>query len=354
MQHRNLASSNGQLHNDLNEILKMSEGDLKALDGTRLLITGGTGFIGTWLLETLVWAKNRLGVGPSIEVVTRSPDSFRKRSPHLVGALKLHLTAGDVLKPLKIATKPDMIFHAATSVNENIKLNEPLRLFDTIVIGTQNVLEFSATCNKPRLLFTSSGAVYGALPTTVQNVKEDFMGGPDPLSVKNVYAEGKRAAEMLGAIANATGTAEVVNARIFAQIGPLLPLDAHFAAGNFVRDALKGGPIVVQGDGRTVRSYQYIADTVSWLLGTLLRGEPGTAYNVGSDEAINIADLAHLIGESSEQQVTVMINGKIDLESPVDWYVPSVERATKELSLVNTVSLKNGILRTLEWNKNRN
>jgi len=180
------------------------------------------------------------------------------------------------------------------------------------------------------------------------------MGGPNPLSVKNVYAEGKRAAEMLGAIANATGVAEVVNARIFAQIGPLLSLDAHFAAGNFVRDALKGGPIVVKGDGTTVRSYQYAADMVAWLLGILLRGEPGTAYNVGSDEDINVADLARLIGGLSGEQIKVVIKGKKNSSTLVDWYVPSVERSTKELGLANTVSLRNGILRTLEWNKNRN
>ena len=118
-----LTNPNERLHNDLNEILLLSKGDLEALDGARLLITGGTGFIGTWLLETLVWAKKRLGKGPSIEVLTRHPDSFLKRSPHLVGNDKVSLTTGNILKPLKITTKPDFIFHAATSVNENIKLN---------------------------------------------------------------------------------------------------------------------------------------------------------------------------------------------------------------------------------------
>ncbi len=203
------------------------------------------------------------------------------------------------------------------------------------------------------MLFTSSGAVYGRQPPDVTHLTEDDRGGPDPLVPANAYHEGKRLAEMLGAVSTAAGSLDVVTGRLFAFLGPHLPLDAHFAAGNFLRDALAGGPIVVGGDGTPFRSYQYPSDLVVWLLALLVRGAPGRAYNVGSDEAVDIRALAEHIAASASTSsgvsVGVDVRGVPDASRPPERYVPSVERARRELGLRNRVPLDEAIRRTLTY-----
>ena len=168
----------------------------------------------------------------------------------------------------------------------------------------------------------------------------------------SVYSEGKRVAELLGSIANAKGDARVVTVRQFALVGPYLPIDAHFAAGNFIRDALSGGPIIVEGDGTTFRSYQYAADMVIWLLALLARGEPGRSYNVGSPDTIDIASLARLIAAQTPGTPSVEIRGTPVAGRLGERYVPSVDRASDELGLVNQIGLDEGVRRTMAWHRN--
>ena len=263
------------LSKDLNEILERAEDDLSALDGTRLFVTGGTGFVGTWLLEALVWCQKCSGKGPTIEILTRTPGFFSERSPHL--AKNILLSKGDILLKKKLVNHPDFIIHAATPASATLNNENPQLMFNTIVDGMRNVLEMAAGGSTPRMLFTSSGAVYGRQPPDLSHVPESFMVAPDPLLPANAYREGKRAAEILGAIATEQGVADVVTGRLFAFVGPYLPIDTHFAVGNFIRDALSGGSVIVGGDGTPFRSYQYAADMVVWLLALLVRGEAGRA-----------------------------------------------------------------------------
>ncbi len=336
---------------DLEFILETAEDDIRALDGVQLFVTGGTGFVGTWLLEALIWSRRRNGVGPEIEVLTRDPSAFATRSPHLASADFIRLTKGDVLEPLEAATTPDAIIHGATPVNEVIKWENPRLLLDTIVDGMRNVLDLAASGDRPRMLFTSSGAVYGRLPPELSHVSEEFTGGPDPMEPGSVYSEGKRVAELLGSFASATGDAAVVSARLFALVGPYQPIDTHFAVGNFIRDALSGGPIIVEGDGTAFRSYQYAADMAIWLLALLVRGEPGRAYNVGSSDAIDIASLARLISAETLGTPSVEIRGTPVAGRPGERYVPSVDRASDELGLVNQIGLDEGVRRTMAWHR---
>ena len=336
---------------DLDFILEVAEEDIRQLDGLRLFVTGGTGFVGTWLLEALVWSTHRRRAGPVMEVLTRDPAVFKARSPHLTGASCVDLLQGDVCEPIATNGRADAIFHAATPASREFNEQSPRLMVDTIVDGMRNVLSVAAAAGQPRLLFTSSGAVYGRQPSEVTHLVEDSMTAPDQMSVGNAYHEGKRLAELLGAIATDEGAADVVTGRLFAFVGPHLPIDAHYAVGNFIRDALAGGPVVVEGDGSPFRSYQYAADLVVWMLALLVRGEPGRAYNVGSQDAISIADLAELVARVVGDGVPVDVRGTPVDGQPAQRYVPDCQRAEVELHVCNSVPLAEALERTATWHR---
>lgn len=330
---------------DLDHVLAHTETVWREMAGATLFVTGGTGFFGLWLLESLVWANARLKVGVRATVLSRDPKAFSLRTPHLAADRSIEVIAGDVRDFDFPATPFSHVVHAAFDSSRAIV--NPLAAFDTLATGTRRVLEFAAMQPLQRMLFISSGAVYGPQPKNLERISESYDGGPDPLSPTSAYGEGKRVGEFLCGLAAANGL-PVSIARCFAFLGPGLPLDGHFAAGNFLRDAHLGCEIVVKGDGTPLRSYLYSADLAIWLWAILLRGKAGRAYNVGSDQAISIGELARLISFCSNSRPSVSILGMPNSGDP-ERYVPDVSRARMELDLEITIALPQAIERTLSW-----
>jgi len=176
------------------------------------------------------------------------------------------------------------------------------------------------------------------------------LGMPDPLSASNAYGVGKRMAEHLCALyANKYGL-NIVVARCFAFIGPDLPLSAHFAIGNFIKDALNHSSIVVNGDGSPTRSYLYQSDLADWLLALVYRGTEGQAYNVGSDETISILDLAYLVREVLNQDIDVIIKGASNSEALLrNRYIPDIKKIRDDLSVRIRIPLNEAIQKTASW-----
>jgi dTDP-glucose 4,6-dehydratase len=216
---------------------------------------------------------------------------------------------------------------------------------NTVIQGTQRVLDFAVEKKAKRVLFLSSGAVYGQQPWEMENVPESWMGGPSPVDSRATYAEAKRAAEMLCAIYYKQFGLQIAISRIFALLGPYLSLGIHFAAGNFIRDAIKGKKVIVNGNGLPHRSYLYASDLTIWLLHMLVRADSCKPYNVGSDETISVKDLAQKIAET-------LANGDYEVlgANDIGWnpgrYVPDTSLIANDLGLVRRVSLNEAILRT--------
>lgn len=299
---------------------------LDGLAGQRLFITGGTGFFGLWLLSALR-ALNAQGLGIQVGVLSRDPGRFLSRHPQFAAQDWLQFTAGDVRDFEAPAGRYDALIHAATETSMAVHA-QPQRMLDDIVLGTRRVLAFAREAGVQRALLVSSGAVYGRQAATVTHQPDDSPFACDPLLPGSAYGEGKRVMELLGAIAQQDQGMAAIVARCFAFSGPGLALDAHFAVGNFLRDALRGTPITIQGDGTPERSYLHGADLALWLLKLLQDGEAGRSYNVGSDEALSIAALAHRVRDVAAPGLPVQVLQPRGPDAgPPLRYVPAITRA---------------------------
>jgi len=337
---------------DLDQILTHTRDLWTEARGQRIFLTGGTGFFGCWLVESFLHANRALQLDANIAVLTRNPTAFAQKCPHLQSDPALTLIPGDV-RDFRLPSTLDSaefryVIHAATEASAKQAAEEPLAMFQTIVRGTERALQFASTHGTRKFLLTSSGAVYGEQPASITHLPEDYAGAPNPLARGSVYAEGKRAAELLCAL-YANDMLECKVARCFAFVGPHLPLDAHFAIGNFLRDAMRGAPIQINGDGTPMRSYLYAADLAIWLWTMLFRAPSCEAINVGSEEAISIADLAHTVNASLGSNAPIHIAQQAPPDTPPRQYVPSTRKAEQVLGLRRTVPLDEAIRRTAIW-----
>jgi nucleoside-diphosphate-sugar epimerase len=319
------------------------------LRGKRVFITGGTGFIGCWLLEAFLWASNTFHLGASVVVLTRDPEGFSRRVPHLASERSVELLQGDARTFAFPSGSFSHVIHAGGPGRESLACETPLETFSAIVDGSRRVLDFALRCHAESVLFVSSGAVYGRNVQQAEHLSENHFGALDPSDPLSAYAEGKRAAEFLCAAYRHDYALDVKIARCFTFAGRYLNPAAGFAITDFVLDALRGGPVVVRGDGTALRSYLHGADLAAWLWTILLRGLPGRTYNVGSEQSISIGELAHAIAGMCEPQPDVRVCTAATPGLRAECYVPSTKRAQEELGLRQTVRLADALRDTLGW-----
>ena len=296
----------------------------EALRGRSILLTGGTGFIGRWIIESFCRLNVAHDLRARMAILTRDPDRFRTSASHLAADPALTVVKGDLRALALGQSSPapqqcDAVVHGATETSETLARNP--RAFLATIEATRDALEFAVRTSARRFLYLSSGMVYGRQPR-----------------------------DLCASYAKQFGL-EVVIARGFAFIGPHLPLDRNFAAGNFLRDALNEAPIQIRGDGTALRSYLYAADLASWLWVLLLRGAPGRAYNVGSEDAVSIAELARETAGLVHPPLPVTIAGVPDPGRAPERYVPSTARARSELALEETVGWRTALRKTYEWHR---
>ncbi len=334
---------------DLQDILAQTDAVWDQFDGKRVFLTGGTGFFGCWFLETFTHAIQTRGLKSSITVLTRDPAAFKAKAPRLAGHAAVTLHPGDIRTFEPPAGEFAWVVHAATPVAQGVN---PLEMFDITLEGTRRTLELARKCGCEKFLYVSSGAVYGAQPGGVSGFSEDHLLAPATTNPQSAYGEGKRAGELLCAMYAEACKLDCKIARCFSFIGPYLPVDAHFAAGNFIRDVLRGAPIHIQGDGTPMRSYLYTSDMVVWLLTVLIRGQTARPYNIGSTRPVSILELARSVAKLASPQVPVKVAREPAPGALAARYVPDVSRAQSELGLTVRVDLEQALAKTFEWHHN--
>ncbi|MES2467138.1 MAG: NAD-dependent epimerase/dehydratase family protein [Verrucomicrobiota bacterium] len=335
---------------DINHVLDHTRDLWEAARGCSFFITGGTGFVGIWLLESFLAANERFSLGACATILSRNPEAFLQRMPHLAGRPDLIFIRGDV-STFEIPPGPfDCLIHAATEVADRSRPGAAAGQMDAILEGTRRVLSLAQRTGVKKLLFVSSGAVYGVQPPGLPQVPETWPGAPETTSADSGYGIGKRASEHLLAVHAPAHHYHLKIARCFAFVGPQLD-PGRYAIGNFIRDALAGKPLGIQGDGTPLRSYLHAADLAVWLWTILLHPSSQGIYNTGSAESISISACARLVADVINPALAVETAIPCDPLRPVSLYVPDTGRAARELGLRQLISLPEAIRRTAAWLK---
>jgi dTDP-glucose 4,6-dehydratase len=266
---------------------------LEELSGSRILVTGATGFVGRWILSALLHARE---LSPrfdySVVIHIRDAKSAAERlSPRTLESVDVVL--GDATNSLLgIPGELSYVVSGATPASIRSGSMDRRQVLLTAIEGTQRLIELADDRGGFRLLNLSSGAVYGRQPPDMDRIPEDWMGVQEIWGETALYAEGKRASEALLADASRDGILDAVQARLFAFCGPGVPLNDHLAIGNFMADVMIRRSVVVHGDGTTIRSYLDARDMAVWLLTLLVKGSSAIPYNVGSPWGRPIRDWA--------------------------------------------------------------
>jgi dTDP-glucose 4,6-dehydratase len=300
--------------------------------GKRLFITGGTGFFGKSMLDyrwrhpEWVWSK------ADWTVLSRSPENFIAKNSVHAKQQGVSFIAGDVRDFAFPEERFDAIIHAATSAVTTLSDDE---MISVICDGTRHVIDFAKAVGCKKIILTSSGAVYGP---RVASASED-----DECLPVTAYGKGKLQAEQM----LLDSGLDVKIARCFSFVGPYLPRTIHYAIGNFIQNCMDGKPIVINGDGTPLRSYMYADDLVEWLFAILDRGERGWVYNVGSDRALSIFELAETVRRVLGSKNEIVVKGRPDNAVAPSVYVPSIVRARDDLGLDVKVSLEESVRKSV-------
>jgi nucleoside-diphosphate-sugar epimerase len=314
-----------------------------------IAVTGGTGFLGSWIAETVAALNDEYRLGITLDLYARNIHDWAKKYPHLAGRSDIQLKSQDVRSPFEFARNTNFVVHAAGLPNNRVHSSDPLRVFQTTVSGINNALEAASQLdNLTRFVNVSSCLVVGQPNRPGQLTETDYF--PMPCGqLHTVYAEAKRAAENLAAIYRSQFRMPISTIRPFTFAGPYQELDRPWALNNFLRDALTGSDIRIHGDGSARRSYLYGSDAAWWTLATLINGEDGATYNIGSAHVVTHEELVKVIGGHIKTNPRVAINTAQLKQSKQDDLYPDTAETLKHLGVNQTCTLENAIGKTLRW-----
>ena len=335
---------------DLEHIYHNTQDIWESFKGKSIFLTGGTGFFGKWLLESFIYVNEKLALNAKITTLTRNPEAFLLEYPfYKEHTNTVQFVKGDILTyDFNLDEKFQFIIHAATAASDSLNKNNPLLMMDTITFGTRNVLDFALTQPIEGFLFVSSGAVYGKQPFDVSNIQESDSFKIDINNSNAAYSEGKRIAELYCSTYFEKHNIPVKIARCFAFVGPYLPLDTHFAIGNFINNVIKNEDIVIMGDGSTTRSYMYASDLSIAIWKILLIGNNNKPYNVGVDKAYSLKEIALMLKKNYGNDVRILNNNK---NLPTNIYVPNIDALINDLDIKHFVQIEEAIQKTIKFNK---
>lgn len=308
-------------------------------DDNPVVVTGGAGFIGSHLCETL------LGDGNRVICVDNFATGRKENIRHLVAQKNFSLVEHDMTEPLKIDESIDQVYNLASPASPADFAKIPLQILMVNSVGTKNMLELAAEKNA-RFLQASTSEVYGDPLQHPQ--RETYFGNVNSIGARGCYDEGKRFAEALVMAYNRKMNLQTRIGRIFNTYGPRMRHDDGRAVPAFINAALQNKPITVFGSGKQTRSFCYVSDLVQGLV-KLMNSGYSFPVNLGNPKEITVLQLAKEIKKISGSASEIVFSKKMQ-DDPCR-RKPDIAVAKRQLGWKPAVSLDAGLLKTIEWFK---
>ena len=321
---------------DIKSIIQKAD-FISKLNNKNILLIGGTGFFAKWFIILIDYLNNVFSFNISLTITIRSYKKFVSEFINIIDINKYQYIESDI-ENLKLDNKDfDFVLYFASP--DPYVIDEE-KLYNTIAQGTENIVNIFENANIERLIFTSSGAVYGC---NYHNSKETDICKPN-----TIYAKAKKYAEELILQSNIN----ISIARCFVFNGPFNEKHNYFAMANFIDSVINNRNIIINGDGSPIRSYLYMADAIYWLLTILLKSKNKSIYNVGGGGGISIYDLAKKVAKQNNNYTgEIKVLGKTNIGVAPERYVPDISKIIKELGVKENYTLEAAIKRTIEYYK---
>ncbi len=334
---------------DAEAVIAKGFNQLKPLANSHLFISGGTGFLGTWLLELIAALNTQHQFNTQVTVFSRFPQKFVERLPHLGKRKEFHFLEGDIRYLTELPRETDYVIHAAALTDRRLFASNPTMVGEVNAFGAIRMLRAANLLEHlKKIVLVSSGLVYGPQSLQVERIDEKYVSGMACDNANAIYAESKRFAEAMATSFVSESKLPLVTVRPFAFVGPYQSLELPWAVTDFIRDSLTGSALKIMGDGATVRSLMYASDYAFWVLAALANGKPRAAYNIGSPHPTDLLSLAKTISQHFTPTPEILTKvGQSGHETTR--LVPNVDAARRDLGVEVTVPLTEALQKTIAW-----
>jgi len=313
------------------------------LQNSEILVTGGTGFFGKWIVEIVTYLNDNLDFNIKLYLVARNNSSYINKI--IENRDDIFFIKNDVRNLRGMPSTIEYIIHASATPDNSIHMSNPIEVMDTISQGTKQVLDIALGLdNIKKILNISSGQVYGILSSNM--ISETNIGILDTNSINSIYPEAKRYSETLSIAYKSLYKLPVVQVRPFSFVGPHMGLEKPWAINNFIKDAIKFKKIKILGNGKPIRSYMYPTDMAWWLLNMLVDSKNGVVYNLGSPEGISLEELALKIKNKIGTDVNIEI---LNMNNEASVFVPDESLVKDNLDLDIKVGIDEALDKTIDW-----
>ncbi len=343
-----MLNKNTIIEQDLNYILKENIPWIN-LKNKSIAITGGNGFIATYMIKTLLKADKNFNLNLKIISI------IRKESSSKITDKKLKIIKIDLFKKIpKNLPKIDIIIHAASKASPKLFKNHSIDIIKTNSLATMHLLDY-ATKFSEKFLYISSGEVYGKFHNSDVSIKEDTYGSINHLNDRSVYAESKKMGEAICQAYSQKSNCKVLIARPFHTYGPGINLDDGRVFSDFVNSVINKKDIILNTNGENYRPFCYISDATVAFLKILLEGKNANAYNVANPKCeIKIKDLANELAMLRKGNfIKVRILKKQSLSNPLKRQKVSIEKI-KSLDWLPKIGIREGFNKTISYHIKEN
>lgn len=340
------------IKSDVQEAVSHELNKLEKLKNKSIYISGASGFVGKWILETINYLNDHHQFNIKVHASSRTIQEQALKFPHIFKQKNIHSYSLDIKNLMEIPSECTYVLHLAASPDNREHVSDPIRIMNDITLGGYKLLEATTRLDElQNVVMFSSGQVYGKQPHDHQHISEDQFFPFNPATSSASYGEAKRLLETMSISYKSFFKIPLTILRPFAFIGPYQSLTRPWAINNFMRDCTLSQPIRILGDQSTMRSYMYPSEMSLWTLVALANPQTSQSmFNLGSSDAFDLKSIAEIVERTFAKNngiIQAPQNSQIDLEKSK--FIPAIAKIEHTFQLKLKIGTQKAIEKSIQW-----